>query len=170
MTEKIAVIGDTHINSFKLLPYEILRYIRGVEWVIHVGNYISLSVLRSFEKVKGKNFIGVYGNADPLNIREKLNSEEIVEIQGIRIGITNPIVGGHEQYVARRVLGKFAKNDLDCIVYGHTHHPKITTIKGILLINPGKGYIENNSFNKSAYIAIITIGKRINVEIKEISH
>ena len=86
MTVKIAVIGDTHINSFELLPYEIVGFIESVDWVIHVGDYTSLSVLKKIKK-KGPNFIGVYGNADPLNVRDKLNAEEILEIQEKKIEV-----------------------------------------------------------------------------------
>jgi len=65
----ILIIGDTHISSFKDLPKKILQYIKDSNWVIHVGDYTSKDVVEGFNQLKANYFKGVYGNSDPLVIR-----------------------------------------------------------------------------------------------------
>ncbi len=94
MTVKITILGDTHINSFEELPKEILKEILHSNWVIHVGDYISPGVLNGLVNLKGDYFRGVYGNADPIDVRNIVRSKEILEILGKKIGIIHPAIGG----------------------------------------------------------------------------
>jgi putative phosphoesterase len=169
MTVKITILGDTHINSFEELPKEILGEIEQSDWVIHVGDYISPMVIDGLIKLKGKQFRGVFGNADPMDVRNKLRSREILTIQGKKIGIIHPASGGPEEYLERKVLADFQKEDLDVLIYGHTHESKILQKNDILIINPGKGYLETNFFGPPTTIVILLIDDdKIQGTIKEI--
>ena len=160
------IIGDTHSNSFDDLPCEMRTYLNNVDWVFHVGDFISESVLEGFINIKGSHFIGVYGNADPLQIRKVLPAKKIVEIGGKRIGCTHPDRGGSENNAKRIVIDRFTNEKLDIILFGHTHHPLLTTINGTLFINPGKGYLEEIFFGPPTTIALLTINNKIQAEIK----
>ncbi len=89
MLVRIVVIGDTHILDFNELPQKMLNAILSADWVIHVGDYTSKEVLNGFIKLKGSQFVGVYGNADPLSIRNQVLEKEIIEVNGKKIGITD---------------------------------------------------------------------------------
>ena len=165
MSVEIVVIGDTHALTFEELPKEMLNAIRKADYVIHVGDYTSKNVLEGLIRLKGQQFKGVYGNTDPQAIRKMIPSKQILEINGKRIGITHPAVGGLEKYTLKRVMANFRNKNLDIIIYGHTHEPVIKNQDNILLVNPGKGYLEDR---KLASFGIITIDKEIKFKIQKI--
>ena len=163
------IIGDTHITSFKELPNEILQYIKKSNWVIHVGDYISPNIVDGFKQLKHNWFRGVYGNADPLAIRRLLPPKVVIEISDIRIGIIHPAAGGPDNYLKKRVMNEFRDDNVNLIAYGHSHEAKIEWVDNTLLVNPGRGYIDEYSNFRPASIAMITIDKEIKAEIKEIN-
>ena len=165
---KILILGDTHLQKFEDLPKTLINEIQKADWVIHTGDYTSIDVLNGFIKKKGENFQGVYGNADPLSIRENVPYKKIIQIQSKKIGIIHPAKGGLLKNPINRILLEFKDYKLDIIVYGHTHESYIENSNGILFINPGKGYIEENSFGSPATFAILTIEKHIQAEIKKL--
>ncbi len=169
MTVKITILGDTHINSFEELPKEILKEILLSNWVIHVGDYTSPVVLSDLVSLKGEKFRGVYGNADPIDVRNNVKSKEILEILGKKIGIIHPASSGPDENLEDTVLNKFANEDVDIITYGHSHESRIITKENILLVNPGKGYLEINHFGPPTTIIILNIdNEEIQGKIKEI--
>ncbi len=170
MKTKILIVGDTHISSFKDLPKKILQYIKESNWVIHVGDYTSKNIVEGFKKLKANYFKGVYGNSDPLVIRKLLPPKIVIEISGIKMGIIHPESGGSETFLKRRIIKEFRDHSVDVIAYGHTHEAKIQRVDKTLLVNPGRGYIDEFSYNTPASIAIITIDKEIKAEIKEIKY
>jgi len=167
MSIKITILGDTHIRLFEELPKDMLNEIFNSDWVIHVGDYTSLDVLDGLIKAKGERFIGVYGNADPQSIRDKVQARKILKIFDKKIGITHPANGGSEEFVESKVLAEFKNENIDILIYGHTHESNIEIVDGILLINPGKGYLEKSYFGPPPSLAILRIGKRItgNIEL-----
>jgi len=164
------VIGDTHISAIQDLPKKIFQYIKESNWVIHVGDYISPYVVEGFKQLKHDCFKGVYGNSDPLVIRKLLPPKIVIEISGKKIGITHPVSGGSETFLKKKIIKEFRDHYIDVIVYGHTHEAKIEWADKTLLVNPGRGYIDEFSYNPSASIAIITIDKEIKAKIKEIKY
>ena len=169
MPVRIVIVGDTHARDFKELPREMIDVIQEADQVIHVGDYVSKNVLDGFISLKGQAFEGVCGNADPQAIREIVPSKKIIEISGIRIGITHPVIGGPSEKSKKRALALFKEDSVDIIIYGHTHDSEINNVGHILVINPGKGYIEYNSFGPPTSIALLTIGEEIKVDIIELS-
>jgi putative phosphoesterase len=168
MTVKVAILGDTHIRRFKDLPRDMMEEIEDSDWVIHVGDYVALDVLDGLIRLKGDSFKGVYGNADPKYIIDKVPSSEIFKISGKKIGITHPASGGSIEIIKSKVMNLFKNKDVDIIVYGHTHEPEIKYEEKILLINPGKGYLETEYFGTSTTIVILILNQKINYKIKEI--
>lgn len=165
MPVRIIVIGDTHILDFNELPQKMLKAILSADWVIHVGDYTSKNVLNGLINLKGHQFIGVHGNADPLSIMNQVLEKEIIEVNGKKIGITHPAVGGTYENTKMKILRKFKDDDVDAIIYGHTHDPIIEDFNGIMLINPGKGYLEKEYFGSPTSFAILTLDKKIHAEI-----
>ncbi len=169
MSVKIIIVGDTHAREFKELPNEMIKAIQEADRVIHVGDYTSKKILDEFIALKGQAFIGVCGNSDPLSIRNEVGPERIVEISGKRIGITHPTIGGSSEKTKKRVIAQFKDKKVDIIIYGHTHDSEIDNQENILLINPGKGYLEENSFGPPTSMAFLTIGEKVKVKILEIN-
>jgi len=169
MSIKIIIIGDTHLNSFKKLPKEMAQAIKEGDWIIHVGDYTSIDTVEGLIRWKGDKFRGVFGNADPLSIRKILPDKVILEIKGKKIGITHPFCGGPETLIKARVKREFKDYDVDAIVFGHTHEPEIIEVNKILLINPGKGYLEKISFGTPTSFVILTVTEALQAEIINIA-
>ena len=68
-----------------------------------------------------------------------------------------PANGGPEENLETKVFSDFEKEELDVLIYGHTHESKITHKKNLLLINPGKGYLETNFFGPPTTVVILRI-------------
>ncbi len=72
---------------------------------------------------------------DPFPLDEMLREREIVEADGMRIGVMHG--GGSPHDIEARVSLAFAEERLDLIVYGHTHRRAVSNVGGRLLVNPG---------------------------------
>ena len=93
----------------------------------------------------------------------------MIEISGIRLGIIHPESGGPETFLKKRIIKEFRDHNVDVIAYGHTHEAEIQRVGKTLLVNPGRGYIDEFSHSPSASIAFITSDKEIKAEIKDIN-
>ena len=170
LPERILIIGDTHITNIRELSEVIIEAINQADWVIHTGDYARKELIDDLKESKGDKFQGVYGNADPLNVRETVPAKVIIKIQGKKIAITHPATGGSSSITKSKVISEFLGEELDVIIYGHTHEAFIEKYKEILLINPGRGYIERYSSNPSGSFIILEIDKELTAEIKYFNH
>lgn len=163
MVISIAVIGDTHALKFNQIPLELLEVVERADWLIHVGDYTRLDVLEGFFKIKGSKFIGVCGNADPLDITRRLKKIETITLQGKKIGITHPYRGGSDHLTKKIVISLFKGKKWDILIYGHTHEVSVEKIKKKILINPGKGYLDHSS----ASLVLLNLDSELSIEILE---
>lgn len=131
---KIGIISDTHLEENISKIQDILeRYLDDADMIIHAGDYISLRVLDFLRQ--HKRFYGVWGNVDSIEVKDRIREKEILDIQGLRIGIFHGHGTGGS--TMDRAYGAFENDSVDAIIFGHSHQPSITTKKGILMLNPG---------------------------------
>ena len=131
---KIGIISDTHITKNISSFIDFLdTYFKEVDIIIHSGDYISMEVIEVLQNYK--NFIGVWGNVDEPEIKNLTKEKEIVTIEGYRIGIFHG--HGTDSNTLDRAYEKFREDDIDIIIFGHSHQPLVKTKKGILMLNPG---------------------------------
>ncbi|MNV96722.1 phosphodiesterase [compost metagenome] len=68
---------------------------------------------------------------------ERFGEQKILTLAGARIGM----IHGHAPYSGRgtdgNALKAFAGEQLDCILFGHSHQPLLRRENGLLLFNPG---------------------------------
>ena len=150
---RILVISDTHVRTVQELPEGILQAVREAEWVVHCGDFVSIEVVDELQ-CSARRFTGVYGNIDPIEVRNRLASEVIFEVEGKRIAVLHPPWGGPPFGLEKELVARFP--DVDAILFGHTHEPCNMILEGTLLLNPGQGY---SSFMVSASTGILTISK-----------
>ena len=151
---RIGVISDTHIPDIsKNIPETILEDFKKTDMIIHVGDLVDLSVLdilrRSCPNVKA-----VYGNMDPFEVRKKLPEKEIIKVGNKKIGVTHGY--GHPDKLQDIVTEIFKEDDVNLIIFGHSHKDMNEKIGNIIYFNPGSatdtifashnsyGIIENN--------------------------
>ena len=130
----IAVIGDTHVkNKLDNLRRFLENNINGFDLIIHVGDILSEEALDLIESFN--NTVAVYGNNDKEPIRKRLSEKEILNIENYKIGVFHG--SGKGKTTLERAYDAFLGEDIDIILFGHSHSPIIKTYKGILMMNPG---------------------------------
>lgn len=129
---KILILSDTHITKPEAFP-RMLFETEQPDCIVHAGDYIDIGVLNSFKQKN--NFIGVYGNNDDSEIVRQLYAKEIIEIPPYKIGIFHG--DGQGKSTIERTYDQFKSDDVDIVIFGHSHQPLILTKERILFLNPG---------------------------------
>lgn len=127
---KIGIVSDTH--SFAL-PASMLKDFAKVDLIIHAGDFCQWEDVEKLKKVK--ELQAVYGNMDEAAVRRAFPRRQILELEGITIGVFHG--EGPRPMVLERVKAEFAGDKVDCVIYGHSHQPLNQTIGDVLFFNPG---------------------------------
>jgi putative phosphoesterase len=129
----VAVISDTHLpRGARRIPEACLERLRAADLILHAGDVTAASALGELEAL-GPPVRAVHGNMDDAVVRAQLPGTLVVEVGGLRIGMTHdagPRVGREERLV-QRFPGCAA------VVYGHTHEPQVERVGDALILNPG---------------------------------
>jgi len=132
---KIGVISDTHISdAVTKIPKEILEAFKSTDMIIHAGDLVDLSVINELKSVC-KNVVAVSGNMDSANLKDRLPEKEIIKVGIYKIGITHGLghLGGLISYLEK----KFQGDNVDVVIFGHSHNPFNEKRGNILYFNPG---------------------------------
>ncbi len=127
-------MSDTHLPRFgRQLPEALLSGLRGADLILHAGDLTELFVLDQLAQVAPVE--AVYGNVDGVGVLLALPAKRILHADGKRIGL----VHGHGQAGSTplRAQRAFAGEQLDAIVFGHSHSPYCQMVGGMLFFNPG---------------------------------
>ncbi len=147
----------------KEIPPDFLASLKTFDMVIHLGDFVSLELVDYLKNIN--NFHGIAGNHDPHNIKSILPQEDIVEINGKRLGLMHgywfPLFCQH------RSLARFKKDRVDAILYGHTHVIRNEMVGDILFFNPGSALALWPAPWKT--FGVLSVGKTITGEIISIS-
>jgi putative phosphoesterase len=151
---KIGVIGDTHIPALSpVLPARIAHVFKGLDIILHVGDVCELYVLEELQETYTLTF-AVWGERDSEEARLYLEEKRTVRFGQRQVGM----IHGH-QFAAKKgpwerlrhilgrrpspvalpefLLAQFAGEDVQAVLFGHTHEPFVATHQGIRIFNPG---------------------------------
>ncbi len=132
---KIGVISDTHIpERAEEIPGVILDDFKGVDLIIHAGDLVELKVLDKLSKACAK-VKAVWGNMDPLEVRDKLPQKEIISLANCKIGVMHGF--GHPDNLPQLMADEFKNQGIQVVIFGHSHRPFNEKIGGVLYFNPG---------------------------------
>jgi len=133
---KLGVLSDTHLRAgddagvlARLVEEGCLA---DVDVILHAGDHVELGVVEM--AVAPKKLISVRGNMDYGEALD-LPVKRILEFEGVRIGLIHGWGAPHD--LAERVAREFEGEDVDVIVFGHSHRPFEGKVGGRLLFNPG---------------------------------
>jgi putative phosphoesterase len=157
---KIGVISDTHLREphpeFKKM---IEFHFKHVEKIFHAGDFVDWSIAEYLSSLR--ELIAVSGNMDFQDIRKAFPQKRIVELRGFKIGLIHG--GGPPFGIESRIREEF--DEVDAIVYGHTHTPANHQVKNIHFFNPGS---PTRSFIDQATLGILHLGEKLEGEIIKI--
>jgi hypothetical protein len=154
---KIVVLADTHISIISPeLEGILLKHLSGVDAVFHAGDVVEMSVLDIFASYK---LYVVSGNMDSLEIRERNPRKRVITVGGFKIGMIHG--WGSPTGIEERIRGEF--ENVDCIVYGHTHNPSNRLMGRTLFFNPGSP--TDKRFAKVNSLGILEINDTISGKI-----
>ena len=132
----IGVLSDTHIPVVvPRLPREILEILgkEGVSLILHAGDMVVSGVVDDLLEVAPVR--AVAGNMDHPPVQEAWPFRDVVQVEDVRIGLIHG--WGPPQGLPSRVLDAFAQDNVDCVVFGHSHLPLNERRGGVVLFNPG---------------------------------
>jgi putative phosphoesterase len=162
MDLQVGVLSDSHSYDLEDLPKKAVDELLGMDLIVHVGDYTGRGLLDKLKNLG--NFNGVYGNMDPLEIRDELPSTKVLDVMGFKIGVAHPPEGGVPFGLEKRVRAKF--DQVDVIIYGHSHWTKNEVIHGILYFNPGS--ITGKFPARHQTFGVLTIGATVKGKIVKV--
>jgi len=131
---RLLLIADTHLpKRAKDLPAQVWEAVETADVVIHAGDWVVPALLDELEQ-RARRVVGVWGNNDGAELRARLPEVARVELDGLRLAVV------HETGDAkgREKRCQAAYDDVDVLVFGHSHIPwDTTTESGLRLLNPG---------------------------------
>ena len=131
----IGVLGDTHLlrgdARTRLAPVlDLFRRAR-VDLILHTGDTGALSLLTVLEEIAP--VAAVRGNADPVETLDALPDRVVITAGRRRILLMHGHVGKTALASARQA----ASDEIDLLVFGHSHQPLIERAGSTILFNPG---------------------------------
>ncbi len=130
----VGVLSDTHVNErgARQLPPEVLALFGrlGVGLILHAGDLNALPVLDQLRSVAP--VLAVRGNSDLPETRAALPARIDLEIGDRTIALIHGDAGPTANRTADALAGT-----VDCVVYGHSHVPRMEVVRDTLVFNPG---------------------------------
>jgi len=120
--QRIGLISDTH----GLLRPEARFALHGVSRIIHAGDICNATVLEQLQDIAP--VIAVRGNNDRGEWATTLREKEVIEMDGVKIGIVHDIQDLDIDPVTAGI---------QVVISGHSHKPSVKKEKGVLYVNPG---------------------------------
>jgi putative phosphoesterase len=130
----ILLLADTHVpKRARALSDDVWAAVDEADLVIHAGDWVDVALLDTLE-ARAKRLVGVCGNNDGPELRQRLPEIARVTVDGLRFAVVHETgsAAGREQ----RADERFPQTDV--LVFGHSHIPwDTTTPTELRLLNPG---------------------------------
>ena len=142
---RIGLISDTHIPvaAPQLWP-QVYEAFRGVDLIMHGGDLMVPRVIDWLEDVAP--VMAVSGNGDQLGWERsippqdpRLSESKVLAVEGLRIGLVHDfqLPEAPPLRTLEGLMRHYFGGPVNAIVRGSTHAAEITTVKGVLIVNPG---------------------------------
>jgi len=151
----VCLISDTHIPAkAKAVPKKIFEVFDGASFILHAGDLTQLSVVDELEQLAP--VVAVCGNMDGYEVKEKLPRMNSVKVYKWKIGVIhNPGIF----WGTKRMKTIAKRNNLDALIFGHTHRPSFKREEGIVFVNPGSPTNPLPPFLTKPTVALLRITK-----------
>ena len=162
----IGLISDTHIpDRARIIPQNVIDTFSDVDLILHAGDLTSLDVIEELENIAP--VMAVQGNMDRAN-GINLPKAKTLEVEGVKIGMVHGEV--YPRADTQQLVYLAKQLDVNILVSGHSHQPKIEQTDGVLLINPGSPIVPRLAdrtvmlleiHNKEVDVQIVKIGSPV---------
>ena len=158
----IGLISDIHIpDRMKELPEKVFEAFKDVEMILHAGDVTSQEVIEKLEEIAPVT--AIQGNTDRI-VGLDLPKTAVVEAEELKIGVIHGEVYPRADTQQLHYLAK--QLDVDILVSGHSHQPKVEKVEDVLLINPGSPTVPRLA---DRTIMILEINKKeVDVELVKV--
>ena len=127
---KIGVVSDTHSCP---LPRQLIEEFAKMDLIIHAGDFCDLEDVKQLAGLKP--FKAVHGNMDVAAVTRKFPRRQIIDADEIKIGLFHG--EGSRQGLRERVAKEFKGDQVDVVIFGHSHQPFNEQIGPVVYFNPG---------------------------------
>ncbi len=121
MMFRIGIISDTH----GLLRLEAEQRLAGVDYIVHAGDIGRPEIVDTLRRIAPVT--AIRGNVDNGEWAREYPDTTLLRLAGMSIYVLHDL----------KTLQADPGADIDVIVSGHSHVPKIDTVGGVLYLNPG---------------------------------
>lgn len=170
---RIGLISDTHVPvAAKELWPQIFQEFRGagsaaggkVDLIMHGGDLMTPDVIDWLEEIAP--VMAVSGNGDytgwersipPQDVR--LSESKVLVVDSMRIGLVHDfqLPEAPPLRTIDGLMTHFFGGPVNVIVRGSTHAAEITTVKGVLIVNPGSPTFPNHQTVRLGTIGFLDI-------------
>lgn len=141
---KILIVSDTHGRNNNLK--EIIKKVSPIDMLIHLGDYCGTA--KAIENMVKCPVHMVAGNNDWSSDYPR---KKVITIGKHRMLLTH----GHEENVGfglDRLVYKAMEENVDIVMFGHTHKPLIKYENGLTIVNPGSASSPREYPYKPSYV------------------
>jgi hypothetical protein len=151
---RVAIISDTHMpRGPRTLPERCVELLRSADAILHAGDLTRIEVLRDLQAL-GPPVHAVHGNVDDARLKATLPERVVVPLGGVRVGIVH-IAGARTGRLERL---RRAFEDVDAVVFGHSHMPEHEERDGFQIFNPGSPTERRRAPTKTMGLATVAAG------------
>lgn len=154
ITHVIGIISDTHGYLSKSARIAL----KGVSLIVHAGDIDNLKIYRQLQRIAplkavcGNTDFGFWANALPVTGLAQIAKTNIYILHDLEELDIKPEVA-----------------DIQVVVSGHTHRPKINNQNGVLYINPGSASSPRHS-GPPSMVKLKIKGNQIETELIELKY
>jgi len=150
----IGLISDTHVPArARCIPKEVLQAFENVDYIIHAGDLVELSVIDELEQIAP--VLAVYGNMDSPEVSDMLPKLNSLKLFDWKIGVAHDPGMLHDIGKMKEII---EHNRFNVFINGHTHRSSIKWEGKTLYINPGSPINPDTPFNKPT-VALLKVTK-----------
>lgn len=166
MGMRIGLISDTHIPvAAPTLWPQVYQAFDGVDLIMHGGDLMIPDVIDWLEEVAP--VMAVEGNGDYTGWERskaptdpRLSEAKVLKVEGLRIGLIHDfqLPEAPPLRTVESLMQHHFGGPVNVIVRGSTHVAEITTVKGVLIVNPGSSGFPNHQTARLGTVGFLDIG------------
>lgn len=162
---KALVLSDTHVKKEEdliALKRIIEPFLDGVDVIIHAGDSVTRLLVDYLKHLKPAQV--VLGNMDSAELAYSLPDKVIVNLGRFKVGVTHG--WGTAEGLKERIIESFKDDEVDAIIFGHSHRPLLEKVGNVLMLNPGSP--TDSRFTDKNYVAILEADGELKAELIEV--